>query len=65
MQDILVTEQVYTLVESCMAMGNESRSSLAATMRQGTSKPVSSQWPATSTSNSVALFHENASELQK
>lgn len=58
-------EKVNTLVGSCIAIGNESKSSLAATIRQGTSKPLSSPWLATSTSNSVALFHDEASELQK
>lgn len=33
----MVHREKVTLVESCMAKGNESRSSLAATIKQGTS----------------------------
>jgi hypothetical protein len=54
-----------TLVDSCIAIGNESRSSLAATIRQGTSKPVSSPWLAISTRRSEDALHEDSSDLKQ
>lgn len=53
-----------TISESFIAIGYESRSSLAAMKRQGTPKPLSSPRRATSTSNSAALFKEYSSELR-
>jgi len=53
-----------TLVNSCVAIGNASCSFLAATIRQGTSKPLSSPWRAISTRSSDDDLHEDSSELQ-
>jgi len=52
-----------TIVASCIAIVNESWSSLAATIRQGTWKPVSSPWPAIFDKSSDDAFREE-SDLQ-
>lgn len=63
-KDEVADDKVFTFAESCAAIGNGSRSYLAATRRHGTPNPVSSPCLATSTSSSVALLHESSSELK-
>jgi len=54
---------IHTRIELLMQVGSGSRSSFAATTRQGTSNPHLSPWAATSSSKSTAHFHDVASEL--
>jgi hypothetical protein len=54
----------HTLVASCMAIVNESWSFLAATIRQGTLKPVSSPWRTIFNKSSDDAFHEDSSDLK-
>jgi len=53
-----------TMVASCIAIANESGSSLAATIRQGTWKPVASPWPAIFDKCLDDAFHEDSSDLK-
>lgn len=55
---------VNTFAESFIAIGYESRSSFAATNKQGTMKPLISPRLAKVISNSDALFKEYSSELK-
>jgi len=53
-----------TVVSSSIAIVNESWSSLAATIRQGTSNPVSSPCLTIFTKSSYDAAHEDSSDLR-